>query len=46
MRRRSESYSAAATAIGLACLGVMLLGIAVVLLSVWHGVGFLWRLIL
>ncbi len=43
MKRRRESYSAAATAIGLACIAAMLLGIAVILLSAWHGMGFLWN---
>ncbi len=43
MRRRRESYSAAATALGLACLGLLLLGIVVILWSVWYGMGFLWN---
>lgn len=46
MRRRRESYSAAATAIGLACIAATLAGGVMLLMLAWRGLELLWRLIL
>jgi hypothetical protein len=46
VKRRSESYSAAATAIGLACIAATLAGGVMLLMLAWRGLELLWRLIL
>jgi hypothetical protein len=43
MKRRRESYSAAATAIGLACIAATLAGGVMLLMLAWRGLELLWR---